>query len=602
MTHLRKWWPHFFELFDRAIFVLVVAGCSPSGPMPESPKLDRPLRTIDSLRANKNERSPTADSENSSVKSSEPIRDDDWFEDVTNTSGILSTYRNGQEAGHLFILESLGGGAGLFDFDRDGNLDVFLTGGGSITGAKPELQGLPSALFRNAEGWQFSNVTSAAHVDRPGDYSHGCCAVDYDNDGFSDLLVTAYGRCRLFRNQGDGSFDEVSDAAGIDRVGWWTGAAWGDVDHDGFSDLLVTAYVEWSPATDRPCRNSKNQREVCSPNRYAPANDCLYRNRGDGTFVEAGREFGLVTGGNGLGVIAAELNGDGLVDFYVANDESDNFLYLGNPDGKLSETAQSAGVAVNQYGTHEGSMGLDAGDYDRDGRPDLWVTNFEHEDNALYRNLGGQMYSQTTNQAGLAGRSRLHVGFGTAMEDFNGDGWLDLLVINGHVFYGGGQLPYRQHSQLFQNGKNGRFDDVSSVGGGYFRADHSGRGAAIGDLDNDGRLDFVVVHQNDPAAILRNRTPAKSFIRLELIGTQANRDAIGAVVTTLNQSRRDVRFVKSGAGYFSQFDRRVVLSGVTASVDFEVRWPAGRREVFRQLSEGQTHVLVQGKGLDDAVP
>ncbi|MDB5388911.1 MAG: hypothetical protein JWM11_4557 [Planctomycetaceae bacterium] len=529
------------------------------------------------------------------------VHSDDWFEDVTAASGVNFTYRNGQEGGQFYILESLGGGAAVLDFDRDGDLEVFLTGGGTISGTPPQIRGLASALFRNEGQLHFTDVTLNARLTAPGDYSHGCFAADFNCDGYADILVTAYGRCRLFRNQGDGTFDDVSASAAIDSPGWSTAAAWGDIDRDGFPDLFVTEYLKWSPETDRPCWNSTQQREVCSPNRYPAADDRCYRNRGDGTFEDMTRRVGLSPGGNGLGVIAAEINGDGLLDFYVANDETDNFLYLGSPDGTLKEVGQAAGVAVNQYGNQEGSMGVEAGDYDGDGLTDLWVTNFELEDNALYRNLGQQLFSQTTNIAGLAGRSRLQVGFGTALEDFNGDGWLDLLVINGHVFYAGGQLPYRQKSQLFRNAANGRFEEESHRGGTYFRAEHPGRGAAVGDLDNDGGLDLVIVHQNEPASILRNRNPAQRFARLELVGVQADRDAIGAVVSILVSGRdRQVRLLRNGAGYFSQFDQRILIPLQADSCNVDVRWPGGITETYCNLQAGQTHCLIQGRGAANA--
>ena len=523
---------------------------------------------------------------------------DDWFEDVTAASGVNFAYRNGQSGGHFYILESLGGGAAVFDFDRDGNVDLFLTGGGTID-HESKIFGLPSALYRNDGQPHFQDVSVSAGVANPGDYSHGCFLTDFDCDGFADVFVTAYGRCRLFQNRGDGSFEDISTLSGLDGSGWWTAAAWGDVDRDGLPDVFVTGYLEWSPDTDQKCHNATRQREVCGPNRFPAANDRLYRNRGDGSFEDMTSRVGLKSGGNGLGVVAAQINGDNFLDFYVANDESENFLYLGQADGTLQEAGQAAGVAVNQYGTHEGSMGVEAGDYDGDGRCDLWVTNFELEDNALYRNLDQQLFKQTTNVAGLAGRSRLQVGFGTALEDFNGDGWLDLLVVNGHVFYAGGQLPYRQKPQLFRNSADSRFEEVSGLGGIYFRREHPGRGTAVGDFDNDGGLDIIVVHQNEPVTILRNRFPPDHFVSLEIVGTQTDRDAVGTTVTSLVGDNRRVRFLRSGAGYLSSFDRRVVMAVKNESTDVEVRWPDGTTEKFRDVPTGTTHPLIQGRGRID---
>ncbi|MEJ7596067.1 MAG: CRTAC1 family protein, partial [Planctomycetaceae bacterium] len=528
------------------------------------------------------------------------VGDKDWFETTSAVSSFDFVYRNGEEGGNFFILESLGGGAAVFDYDKDGDVEIFFTGGGTL--ADGMIAGLSGALFRNVGPFQFTNVSKEAELDTAGDYSHGCFVSDYDCDGFPDLLVTAFGRCRLFHNNGDGCFQDIIAVALQNNEAWWTGAAWGDIDRDGFPDLFVTGYLKWSPESDRPCWNGDGDREVCGPRLFQPADDCVYRNCGNGMFKDVSDQVGLKAGGNGLAVIAAELNGDNLIDFYVANDESDNFLYPGQTDGTLKEIAHTAGVAVNQYGMHDGSMGVDAGDYDGDGLADLWVTNFELEDNSLYRNLGDQLFQQTTNAAGLAGRSRLHVGFGTAMEDFNSDGWLDLFVANGHVFYNGGQLPYLQPSQLFMNQRNGRFTDVSLSGGPYFRTSHSARGAAVGDFDDDGAPDLVVVHQNQPAALLRNRIVPARFCRIQLIGTHDHRDAVGAVVSIASQAGRIVRLTRSGAGYLSSSDQRILLPADEDSIDVEVRWPDGSCESFPSVRAGETSSLIQGRGVADASP
>ena len=385
-------------------------------------------------------------------------------------------------------------------------------------------------MFRNRGDWVFADCSREAGIGIAENYSHGCAVADFDGDGFPDLFVCGYGRSWLFQNQGDGSFLLIHSDSGLVVDGWSTAAAWADVDNDGFADLYVARYLRWSPKTDRICTNRQGVREVCSPRKFPSADDRLFRIRGDGTFEDISARAGLRPGGNGLGVVAADLNGDGWIDFYVANDETDNFLYLGGPGGRFREAALPSGVATNEYGTHEGSMGVDVADVDGDGRPDIWITNFESEDNTLYRNLGNGQFTSATAVLGLAGHSRSVVGFGTALADFDGDTWPDIFVANGHVFYRTGMMPYRQSPQLFRNLRGRRFEIVSAKGP-YFRRRHVGRGTAVADLDNDGRLDVVVVHQNAPIAVLRNRTASRQFVRIELRGRSCNPDAIGATVS-----------------------------------------------------------------------
>ncbi|MBW3541854.1 MAG: CRTAC1 family protein [Planctomycetes bacterium] len=526
-----------------------------------------------------------------------PARQGDWFEDVTARTGVDFSYRNGREGGQFTILETVGGGAAVFDYDGDGDGDVAVAGGGTISSER--AKGRAPVLLRNAGDWHFNDVTAAAGLEAPGDYSHACSVADFNSDGFADLLITAYGRNRLYRNQGDGSFTEVAGEAGLDGESWSTAAAWGDVDRDGLTDVFVAAYLTWNLKHNRPCLTG-GVRDVCPPQNYPPAQDRLFRNLGDGRFEEMTEPAGVSDDGRGLGVLAGDFNADGWIDFYVANDTVANDLYWGGPDWQMREGALLAGAAVSEFGSPEGSMGVEFGDVDDDGDGDLFVTNFEMEDNSLYLSESSELFTHATVAAGLTGRARPLVGFGTGLADFDLDGRLDLFVVNGHVYYGGGRTSYEQPALLFRNAGGKRFDDVSERGGPWFAASHPARGVAVGDLDDDGAPDLVVVRQNEPVTFLRNRHTARNWLRVRLIGTASARDAVGAAVTVDFDGREVVRFVTSGAGYLSHFDSRILLPAEGEASVVTVRWPAGLLEEFGPLALRQTHVLVQGRG--EALP
>jgi hypothetical protein len=554
-----------------------------------SPGLPRPSPPKHALTSPSHDDQVTADDLN--------LRPDDWFEDVTERTGVHFTHRNGREGNRFLMIESFGGGVACIDFDADGDIDLFFTGGGQISSQDPlKIEGLPSSLFRNEGEWRWSEATTPAGLQLPIDYSQGCAVADFDADGFPDLLVCCYGRNRLYHNQGDGSFIEAVDALPARDPFWSTTATFADLNHDGLPDLFIARYADWSPEKDIPCV-TKGKRDLCGPSSYAGTTCLFYRNDGAGQFVDESEKAGVGGKVHGLAVVAADLNLDRLVDIYVASDTTPNQLYLGRREFPLSDTAPLAGVDVNEWGQAEGSMGVDVADYDGDLLPDLFVTNFELEDNALYQNRGDGHFLHSTVSAGLAGVSRMRVGFGTSLADFDHDGRPDLFVFNGNPIYELAETPFRQRSQLFRN-TGSRFQEVSTQGGSLFRRYFSGRGNAAADLDNDGALDLIVVPMNDPVRIVRNRRAPGNYVRVGLRATSGELDAIGARVTAKFANRELARFVSRGTGFFSQPDPRILfpVDDFAEKIDVKVDWPGGDVEVFRGLATRRYHVLIQGHG------
>jgi hypothetical protein len=507
------------------------------------------------------------------------------------------TYRDGQEAGFYQLLENLGGGVAMLDYDQDGDIDLFFTGGGQLRGPPIEIHGRPSVFYRNEGGLRFTDVTDEVGVRGGAYYSHGCTVGDFDRDGWPDLFVAGYHGCTLYRNDGRGHFLDVTAAAGLRADRWCVTGAWVDIDNDGWLDLYVITYCDWRPDPTERCINDQALHDICGPSMYPGDRDYLWRNRGDGTFEDITAAAGLEERSRALGVVAADFDEDGWMDIFVTNDVQENHLYRGREELPLESVGLLAGVALSASGEREGSMGVDVGDFDGDGRLDLWYVNYSNQDNSLMRNVGAQGFINTTARVGMGGVSRVWVGFGTGFADFDSDGWLDLFVANGHVAYERLDSPYYQPAQLFQNQSGQRYIDVSGKGGPYFSVPHVGRGAAVGDLDNDGGLDLVLVHQNDPVVLLRNRRPARHWVRVLLRGTRVNPDAVGAKVIAPYGDRTLARWVRGGGSYAASSDPRILFpTTADAPLDVTVQWPGGAVEIFLGLAQGQTHELVEGMG------
>jgi hypothetical protein len=528
----------------------------------------------------------------------------DVFEDVTKASGIDHSFRSGDEAGEYTILELLGGGVALFDFDGDGLLDVFVNGGGYFDGPdKKQIKGSSGRLYKNLGHWRFQDVTGEVGLGQIDFYNHGCAVADYDCDGWPDLLVTGYGRLALFHNESDGKggrrFVEVTRAAGLERDHFWsTSAGWADLDGDGYPELYVCQYVNWSFANHPLCGGytAGVARDICPPRQFSAVAHALYQNLpgsapGQRRFVDVSQSAGLRVPprpdkdyGKGLGVVIVDVNGDGKPDIYVANDTTDNFLYLNTSTaGKLSfrETGMEMGVARDGGGTPTGSMGVDADDYDGSGRPALWVSTYEGELSSLYQNVfknGRQFFRYATQAAGIAALGQQNVGFGTGFIDYDNDGWPDLVIGNGHVIHHPRGGDKRQRPVLLHNQGDGRFRDVTSRGGQYFRSSHLARGLAIGDLDNDGRADLVISNVNEPVTVLRNvfgdGGSQAHWLGIEL-ADRDHRDLVGARVEVEVGGRRLTHFVKGGGSYMSSPDRRLLFGlGTNQTVDkVTVHWP-----------------------------
>jgi RNA polymerase sigma factor (sigma-70 family) len=538
-----------------------------------------------------------------------------FFRDVTEESGIRFTYRNGEEANQCTILESLGGGVAVLDYDGDGLLDIFITGGGYFGGPdKTQIRGHECKLYRNLGNGTFQDVTAAVGLDERRFYTHGGAVVDYDCDGWPDLLVTGWGRVILYHNESDGKggrkFVDVTEKAGLPTGLWTTSAAFADLDGDGFPDLFVCQYVDWSFANHPTCDyGGKGPRDICPPKAFRGLPPKLFRNNGDGTFTDVSKEAGLNSWGKGLGVVIADLDDDGKPDIFVANDTVDHSLYRNRSTrGKLLfvDMAVQAGVARDALGATNGGKGIAIGDVNSSGRPSLLVTNYENEMHALYVNGGQLIFRFDTPRSGIAKIGQAYVGWGTAFVDVDNDGWLDLFIANGHVLkHPWGKAKRRQRPVLLRNVGNGRFEDITSQAGIYFQAEHNARGVAVVDFNNDGRVDLIISHVNEPVVILRNQTVEKDhhWIGFELVGKN-RRDVVGAKITLQTEAREQTSFAKSGGSYASSSDHRHLFGlGKTEKIKhITVAWPGGQKQHWDGLAVDRYWRLIEGEGAEESRP
>jgi len=527
------------------------------------------------------------------------------FEDVTAAAGIRFRHVNGA-TGQKFILETLGSGVCVFDYDGDGLQDIYFVQSGRLPGFTPKGP-LRSALYRNLGHGRFEDVTEKAGVGGPDRYGFGCVAGDVDGDGDRDLYVTYYGPNVLYRNNGDGTFTDATNRSGAANGLWATSASLADADGDGDLDLYVANYVAFDEANNLYCgENRPGYRTVCHPRNFDPQPDAFYRNRGDGTFEDVSKRAGIVdTTGKGLGVVFGDYDGDGDQDIYVANDDTPNFLWRNRGDGTFEEVAQYAGTALSEDGVPQAGMGTEMADYDNDGLLDIFVTNLSEETNELYHNDGHGLFSDRSFVSGLGSPSLLDLGFGTFFFDADNDGDLDVFVANGHIIDNIGlysdTITFEQRAALYRNLGGDRFERLAYPAAAPLGGLYVGRGAVPFDYDDDGDEDIVLTQSDRPALLLRNTgSPGRHWVTITLAGAPPNRDAIGAFVALEAGGARQVRYARTGMSYLSQGDRRLHFGlGSAATIDrVIVRWPgrSGFREEFAALPVDRFVTLEQGKG------
>jgi hypothetical protein len=538
------------------------------------------------------------------------------FTEIARSAGIDFVHVSGMtEAKHFPT--AYGSGVAMLDFDDDGRLDLYFV---TLTFLPVgTVRPTPNRLYRNLGGNRFQDATATSGLGYAG-FCHGIVVGDIDNDGDQDVFLCNYGSDVLYLNQGDGTFRDISQSAGIGRPGWSTSGAFLDFDNDGDLDLYVSEYGSWKlPDDDRYCEGvpfpllkppPPKQRIYCSPKSIKPARHRLYRNNGDRTFTDVAESAGLGrSDGRGLGVVAADLNGDGRIDLYVANDLCPNFVYLNRGDGTFEDVTDTSGAGYDAAGQVRAGMGVDAEDVNGDGRPDLFVTNYWNESNALFLNLGEGRFAEGTRTSGMWHDSILWVGWGCALADFDNDGWPDCFVANGHVDNNlellGIETPYAEPALLHRNLNGSGFRLATRQAGAYFDSDHVGRGVASGDLDDDGDIDLVVNHKGGAPALLRNDTPTSHhWIRLRLEGTRSNRDGIGARVEVEAGDRVLVRQRKGGASLGSAHDPRLLIGIGAAEVARRVviRWPSGRVDEYSDIPAGASLRLREGAGRTEPRP
>jgi len=516
------------------------------------------------------------------------------FTDITSELGLHFEYV-ASHTSRKYLIETMGSGVALFDFDNDGRLDIFAVNGAPLAdptpkGTIPQKKGPKdwNRLYHQKTDGTFEDVTEKAGLQGVG-YGMGVAVGDYDNDGFEDLYVTAYGGNKLYHNNGDGTFTDVTEKAGVGGDGWSTSAAWVDLDGDGLLDLVVLRYLKWD-FDDVWCgERREGYRAYCHPDSFRPIAPLVYHNDGNGHFTEIAERAGLAKPGKGLGIAFADYDRDGRVDLFVANDSMPEFLYHNNGRGKFEEVALSSGAAVDGEGHTYAGMGVDFADYNNDGLPDLLVTDLASQMYALYRNNGDGTFTYDSFPAGIGRMTMKHSGWGMRFLDYDNDGWKDLLVTQGHdldtVELTFPDLRYKEHMLLARNtGKD--FVDVSAQAGDIFQKAWVGRGLATGDLDNDGRLDAVVTTNDGGLHILHNSLQTKNhWLTLQLVGHQSNRDAIGAEVRVTTAKGSQWATVTTAGSYLSSSDKRVHfgLGAETVARTIEIRWPSGIRQTMKDV-------------------
>jgi hypothetical protein len=529
------------------------------------------------------------------------------FTDVAMEAGLTAPVIYGPVDHKDYILETIGCGVAFLDYDNDGWLDIFVLCGTRINGA-PE--GATNRLYRNNRNGTFADVTERAGLLRTG-WASSVTVGDYNNDGFEDLFVTYWGRNVLYRNNGDGTFTDVTKEAGLldARTRWGAGCAFLDYNRDGHLDLFVSNYLEFDltkvpkPGGNTNC-NWKGIPVNCGPRGLPPAGHSLYRNNGNGTFTDVSQAAGIsrATGTYGMTVAAADFDNDGWPDIYIACDSTPSLYFRNQHDGTFAEEGLERGIAVNEDGMEQAGMGLGIGDFDLDGNLDIFKTHFSDDTNVLYRNNGKGVFDDVTIRSGLAVETRF-IGWGAGIADFDNNGLPDLFFATGSVYPEVEKklpnYPYRTPRVVFRNLGGGKFEELIEEAGPGVAAVHPSRGCAFGDFDNDGDLDIVIVNLNEPPSLLRNDLAGGNhWLKVKLLGTKSNRSAIGARVTATYGGKRQAQEVLSQSSFYSVNDRRLHFGlGSAETADLDVRWPSGETASYPKVSADQLVVIEEGKGI-----
>jgi len=529
------------------------------------------------------------------------------FVNIASEAKVAFKHENGATP-QKYMPETMAGGSIILDYNNDGWPDIFFVNGGSFVD-KQKAAGARHRLYRNNKDGTFTDVTATSGIGVSG-FGMGACSADYDNDGWPDLYITSVGGNKLYHNNGSGAFTDVTDKAGVGSQLWSASCAFGDIDNDGYVDLYVTNYVDFSVQNNKYCVYTGDTRVYCHPNVYNGVPDILYRNNGDGTFTDVSRAAGIYRpDGKGLGVVFGDYDGDGWIDIYVANDSTPNFLFHNKGKGVFEEVGLLAGVAVGSDGQALAGMGTDMGDVDGDGLLDIFVTNLDRQTHNLYRNLGKGLFADVTFESGVGEATLPFVGFGAVFFDYDNDTDVDLAIANGDVIDNVSlfrdSTSYEQRNLLLQNDGTGKFRDVGPASGPGFALKKPSRSLSAADIDNDGDLDLLIGNVGQTADLLRNDGGNNSnSLSIRTVGSKSNRDGIGARLKLTIGGKVLLQEVRAGSSYLSQSDLRVHfgMGKAPRAERLEIRWPSGAVEMLKDVEANQILTVTEGRGVTNRTP